>query len=224
MDILREKLLDCGLSTEIVDKMCTYSAFMLEENEKYNLTRIEEPEEIAEKHFLDSIAGAEMIADNATVLDVGTGAGFPGIPLKIVRPDIKLTVLDSSNKKINFVRMGANKTGIDVNCIVGRAEELKDFRESFDCVVSRAVASLNILLEICVPLVKTGGILLAYKGAIAEKELAGAANALNILGCTAEIVESGIAGYEHNIIKITKNKNTVSKFPRKYAQIKSSPL
>lgn len=222
--MLRKKLVECGLSSKIVDKMCIYSDFMLKENQKYNLTRIQDPIEIAEKHFLDSIAGADLIPQNASVIDVGTGAGFPGIPLKIVRPDICLTVLDSSNKKVNFVEMAAKKAEIEITAIVGRAEELSDFRESFDCVVSRAVATLPILLEICIPLLKKGGIMLAYKGATSAQELSISENALNILGCSAEIIESGLEKYKHSIIKIVKNKNTGSKFPRKYAQIKSSPL
>lgn len=224
MNVFQEYLIAYGLSPQEVQKMWIYAAFLLSENEKYNLTRITEQKEMAQKHFIDSIIPEDFIPEGASVMDVGTGPGFPGIPLKIVRPDIQLTVLDSSAKKIEFVRKAAENAAVAVEALIGRAEELQEKRESFDIVVSRAVAALPILLELCMPLVKVGGKLLAYKGAIAEEELRNSKNALSILGCTAEIKNANLPEREHKIIVVTKHKKTASKFPRRYAQIKSSPL
>ena len=204
---------------------------ILEWNEKINLTRIVEPEEVAVKHFADSLALTKYfdIPENASLIDVGTGAGFPGIPLKIFREDIKLTLLDSLNKRLNFLDTVAEEIGIDVNTVHSRAEDAgKDVaqRESYDIAISRAVARLNTLCEYCIPLVKVGGSFIAMKAADYKEELKEAENAVKILG--GEVVsvnEFNLEGAgERALIVINKKDNTSDKYPRAGKKIKNKPL
>lgn len=205
-----------------------YYALMTEKNKVMNLTRITEPSDAALKHFYDSASVLKYvdIEKNALVADIGTGAGFPGIPLKILRPDLQLTLIDSSEKKTAFVRQAAKELGLAVTCLVGRAEDLvrTALRESFGYALSRAVASLPALLELCIPFVKKGGLFIAYKGADYEEELAASANARNILNAEVQHVFLPYAERSHALLTFLKRESTEQKYPRKYALIKSKPL
>ncbi len=234
MDILFEesKKLGIKLNEDQLSKFKEYENFLLEYNLHTNLTAITDHEDIAIKHFLDSILVSKFfeISKKAKIIDVGTGAGFPGMPLKILRPDIDLTLIDSLNKRINFLNKLCNKIKIKANIIHARAEELShkdDFREKFDIAVSRAVASLNVLCEYCIPYLKTGGFFLALKGANVEEEIENSKKALEILGSEIQDVKTfelpknkGI----RSVIIIKKNKDIPPKYPRPNSQISKKPL
>lgn len=208
-----------------------YYNSLIEWNEKINLTRIVEPEEVALKHFADSLLVVKYfdIPENASLIDVGTGAGFPGIPLKIFRADIKLTLLDSLNKRLNFLSAAADNIGIEAETVHSRAEEAGkniEYREKYDVAISRAVARLNVLCEYCLPFVKPGGYFVAMKGADYKEETAEAKNAVKALG--GEIIKSesfklGEAG-ERAVIVIKKILPTPDKYPRAAKKIKNKPL
>lgn len=209
-----------------------YFELLVEWNEKMNLTAITDADGVALKHFADCLELFNYIdiPKNSSVIDVGTGAGFPGVVLKIARPDIKLTLLDSLNKRLVFLSTVCDKIGIDAEIIHSRAEEgarRKNLREGFDFAVSRAVAQLNVLSEYCLPYVKVGGKFVALKGPQAKQEISSAYNAVNTLGgkITADFEFSLPSdGGERTIIEITKQKNTPEKYPRQSAKIKSNPL
>ncbi len=197
-------------------------------NEKVNLTAITEHEDVFVKHFLDSVLPIDEIKQNASVVDVGTGAGFPGVPIKIVRDDIRLTLVDSLNKRINFLDSLKQKLNLEFNSIHARAEDFcKNNREKFDVAVARAVARLNTLCEYLLPLIKVGGIVLAYKGSSAAEETIEAKNAINLLGGKIEKTLSfnlpNHAG-ERNLIIIKKIKPTPTKYPRGQNQPKIKPI
>lgn len=206
----------------------TYFEELVSYNEKVNLTNIVEKYDVFTKHFLDSLLPIVEIPENASVVDVGTGAGFPGLPLKIVREDIELTLVDSLNKRITFLNMICDKLKIKSNNVHSRAEDFaKTNREKFDIATARAVAKLNTLLEYLLPLVKIGGHVIAYKGSNYQEELNDAKNAIEILG--GEIVktlpfslpnETG----ERNIIIIKKIKPTPIEYPRGRNLPKSNPI
>ncbi len=195
-----------------------YTKFLIEENEKYNLTAITDEKEIVVKHFIDSCLPYNEIALNAKVIDVGTGAGFPGVPLKILRDDLKLTLVDSLQKRVGFLEQLMQILGInDVRCVHARAEDyVKEGREKFDYAISRAVASMPTLCEYLIPYVKVGGKVLMYKGQKGNEELAMAKNAITLLGGQYEktlnfdLNENGA----RNIYIIKKIKLTDKKFPR----------
>ena len=197
-------------------------------NEKVNLTAITEKNEVYTKHFLDSILSIDAIPFNSSVVDVGTGAGFPSLPIKIVRPDIKLTMVDSLNKRINFLNHLCEKLKIESTNVHARAEEFaQKNREQFDVAVARAVAKLNTLLEYLLPLVKVGGLVIAYKGGNIAEEFMEAENALNILG--GKVLKSLRFdlpnGYgERNILIIEKIKPTDKKYPRLQNKPKTDPI
>lgn len=227
MDEFMRRLIELGIEPDAAKQMQRYAQMMLEVNRIHNLTRITEPVEMAEKHFYDSLAPDRLglIPKGAVILDVGTGGGFPGIPLAILRPDLQVTLLDSSEKKINFVKTAAEKIGISCSCLVGRAEELSELRGSFDLVVSRAVAALPMLLELCAPFIKRGGRMIAYKGVGAESEMGQAAHAAQTLGLAiGQCIPAGIREMQHNLIVYRKTGNTPAQYPRRFAKIKSSPL
>lgn len=229
-ELLTSGLHTLNLSDEGVPALIRYADMLVETNKVMNLTAITEPDQIATLHFLDS-AALLTLADfhGKTVADVGTGAGFPGMPLRILEPTIKLTLLDSLNKRITFLQDVCTELGLDdVNCIHGRAEEFAaDHRESFDIVTSRAVAPLPLLCELCLPLVKQGGCFLSMKSVDADEELRSASRAIEILGGKVEkAVDYDIPGTEirHRLIFIKKMKETPKKYPRTFAKIKKNPL
>lgn len=177
---------DIVLRDKQLEQFFLYAGLLKEWNEKINLTAITQPEEVAVKHFLDSLSPLRYIElpKNASVIDVGTGAGFPGIPLLIVRPDIKLTLLDSLNKRLVFLNEVLRVLGLTAETVHARAEEAginQNYRENYDIAVSRAVAPLNVLCEYCLPLVKPGGKFLSMKGPQAQEEIEASKNAINSL-------------------------------------------
>ena len=214
-----------GLSKEQIDKFEFYSNLLLEWNEKFNLTSITDKDEIVQKHFIDSIYLVKYVdLSNKSLLDVGSGAGFPGIPLAIACPTAKITLLESNGKKVSFLKEAIKVLGLNnVSVIQGRSEELNK-REHYDFVTARAVKQLNILLEISVHLLKVKGIFIAYKGD-AESELKEAEKAISKLSLEV------IADYKYELpfgkrelILLSKMKATPNKYPRNYSQIIKSPL
>ncbi len=209
----------------------TYARLLTEKNKVMNLTAVTDRDGIAVKHFADSISilSAADIPAGSSVIDIGTGAGFPGIPLLIMRPDIRLTLADSTAKKIDFVSDVIKELGLSANTVTGRAEELSHkevYRENYDFCVSRAVASLNILCELCIPFLKTGGLFIAMKGSKADEEISESEITLKKLKSeiinTKEIHLSD--GFNRKLILIKKTGETGSKFPRQYGQILKKPL
>ena len=228
--LLREGLSALGLPEDGVPALMRYAELLVEKNKVMNLTAITEPSDIATLHFLDS-AALLTLADfrDKTVADVGTGAGFPGLPLKIVEPSIRLTLLDSLNKRIDFLGEVCTDLGLsDVACVHGRAEEFAaEHREGFDIVTSRAVANLRMLCELCLPLVKVGGHFLAMKSVDSDEELAQARGAIAALGAVTERqADYTIPGTDvrHRLIVLKKVKKTEKKYPRTFAKIKKNPL
>lgn len=209
-----------------------YFELLVSWNEKMNLTAITDTDGVALKHFADclSLFNYVDIPKNSSVIDVGTGAGFPGVVLKIARPDIKLTLLDSLNKRLVFLDTVCSEIEIDAEIIHSRAEEgarKENLREHFDFAVSRAVAQLNVLSEYCLPYVKKGGKFCALKGPQAKDEIKNAYNAVNTLGAKISAsYEFSLPsdGGERTIVEITKQNFTPNKYPRQSAKIKSNPL
>ena len=220
------------LSDEQLSQFEHYKDLLIEWNEKINLTAITESDEVDTKHFVDSLYGLKFMANVKTVIDVGTGAGFPGLPLKVAKPELSLTLLDSLNKRLNFLKEVTAKLNLDdVTFIHSRAEDgavcASPLRESFDVAVSRAVANLSVLAEYCLPYVKLGGVFLAYKGGDVEEELANANCAIETLG--GEV--NGVFSYTipqtditHSIVVIKKIKPTPDKYPRLQGKIQKKPL
>lgn len=223
--------LGLSVSSQQLDRFGKLAELLVEQNKTMNLTAITDPDGIAVKHFADSISvlSAVEFKSGAKVLDVGTGAGFPGIPLLIMRPDIDLTMLDSTAKKLKYVANTVDSLGLNANVLHSRAEEAAqkpEYRESFDIVCSRAVAALNILCEYCLPFVKKDGIFAAMKGAKAQEEIEVANNAIKTLG--GEIIDKKSFtlsdGAERTIIIIKKISHNLPKYPRPSAQIAKKPL
>ncbi len=215
------KQIDIELSNEQIDKFFTYKDLLKEWNEKINLTAIVDDEEILLKHFIDSLTIEKYITENSSIIDVGTGAGFPGIPLKIVREDIELTLLDSLNKRINFLNEVIDANNLkNVCCIHGRAEDVSretSMRESFDYATARAVANLSTLSELCLPFVKIGGKFICMKGNNID-EVEEAKRAIEVLGGKIVNIEKLLlpnSDIERNIIIIEKVKQTPKQYPRK---------
>lgn len=209
-----------------------YFELLAEWNEKMNLTAITDESGVALKHFADSLSLLKFvdIPQNSSLADVGTGAGFPGVVLKIARPDIKLTLIDSLNKRLVFLNEVCSQLGIDAELIHSRAEDgARDekLRESFDFAVSRAVARMNVLSEYCLPYVKVGGAFCAMKGAQANEEFKESLNAINTLGGKLEkkyFFELPENGGERAIAVVRKVKNTPQKYPRQSGKIKAKAL
>lgn len=234
-DILRQGIKDFGIEVndQMVSDLKTYREILVDWNQKMNLTGIEEEKEVFIKHFLDSISAVSngYIKDGISLIDVGTGAGFPGLPLKICLQNIKLTLLDSLNKRINFLQEVSNTVNLkDVEFIHGRAEDFgknSDYREQYDVATARAVAGLPILMEFCVPFVKIGGYFVCLKGPNANLELEGSKMAMDILGLEfVEKIDIELPNEElkHNILVFKKIKNTPEKYPRKAGKPAKSPI
>lgn len=227
---IKAKQIEIELIKEQIEKYYNYMNLLLEWNEKINLTAIIEPREIILKHFVDSLTIAKYIKDDEKLIDVGTGAGFPGIPLSIVKENTDIVLLDSLNKRINFLEEVKENLKLEnITTIHGRAEEFgknKNEREKYDIATSRAVASLNILLEYLLPLVKVGGRAICMKGSNIE-EIENAKNALEILGGKIEKIEEITlpnSDIKRNIIIVKKVKNTPSKYPRKPGTPSKEPI
>jgi 16S rRNA (guanine527-N7)-methyltransferase len=220
------------ISFEQAEQLDSYMTMLLAWNERMNLTAITEPEEVIVKHFADSISPLCFYdMKGKRVIDVGTGAGFPGIPLRIAEPQLELTLVDALQKRVGFLQSVCDELGLDdVECIHARAEELaadEDYREQFDIAVSRAVAGLNVLCEYDLPYVKVGGSLIALKGKLAMEELKQAENAISELGGeVAEVkdVKLPVCGIVHSLVEIRKVRNTDSKYPRRAKKIATKPL
>ena len=219
------------LDETALDRLCQYRELLIEWNEKINLTALTAHEDIALKHFADSLLLLRYIdiEKDARVIDVGTGAGFPGVVLKIARPDISLTLLDSLNKRLTFLDIVCSELGLSgVELIHSRAEDgsRTKLRDSFDIAVSRAVASLNTLCEYDMPYVKVGGRFIAMKGKGADEELDSAQNAITTLGGEMQAKHDFILGDagERSIIEIKKIAPTPDAYPRKSKAIKNKPL
>lgn len=213
------------------ERLIKYADLLREWNEKINLTAITDPEGIVVKHFLDCalLLTAVKLPESAKVVDVGTGAGFPGMVLKILRPDIEITLMDGLNKRLVFLDEVAKALDLEVKTVHLRAEEAgknQSYRERFDLATARAVSRLNVLYEYCLPLVKVGGVFCAMKGPSASEELSEARKAAGILGGgKAEIKETTLTGEEKRCFVITKKiSQTPPKYPRISAKISKQPL
>lgn len=225
----------CELGLDVTDiqlkQLVCYAKLLVEWNEKINLTAITDDKGIAIKHFLDSATALCTGYLGDKVIDVGTGAGFPGLVLKILKPQIKITLLDSLNKRINFLNTVSQSLDLDdVLTVHMRAEDggqTAELREKFDTAVSRAVANLKVLAEYTLPFVKVGGYFLALKGPVAEEELNDAKRAISILGGQVEKVYDAkipFSDLNHKIIIIKKVRHTPIKYPRKAVQITKIPI
>ena len=221
-------LLGLELPEETRQKLCDFGAAMVKQNEVMNLTAITAPDQVAKLHLLDSLT-VLCCADlkGKQIIDVGCGAGFPGVPLAIACPEAKITLLDSLAKRMNWLDTVLPQLAVtNARTLTARAEEaVTDRREKFDFATSRAVARLNILLELTAPYVRVGGKVLAMKGAAAREELAEAKNAIKKLGLQLEEVKDfPIDGTNHSVIILKKVAHTPAQYPRRYAKIKQAPL
>ncbi len=219
------------LDEKALERFDIYGRLLAEWNEKINLTAITDPEGIALKHFADSLSVLKYckIGEGASLIDVGTGAGFPGLALLIARPDIKLTLLDSTKKKLGVIEDILSNIGLSAELLHSRAEEAgqkADFREKFDFATARAVANLRELSEYCLPFVKKGGSFISMKAAKADEEISGAKKAIAVLGGKIEKTESFnlFEAGERNIVVIKKVSSTPAKYPRPSAKIAKNPL
>lgn len=233
LNLLKEKAEKYGilLDERALERFDIYGKLLVEWNEKINLTAITEPEDIAIKHFLDclTVFSKVDIKQGARIIDVGTGAGFPGVVMLIARPDLKMTLLDSTNKRLNVIRDILEKLELEAEIVHARAEEAgrsKLYREKFDFSTARAVSNLRDLSEYCLPFVKVGGSFISMKGAKAQEEIDGAKNAVKLLGgeikekITFDLENSG----ERSIVIVKKISSTPAKFPRASAKIANNPL
>lgn len=231
--LLKEKAEKCGiiLDEKALERFDIYARRLVEWNEKINLTAITDPDEIVIKHFVDSLTvfSAIEIPEGSRVIDVGTGAGFPGVAMLIARPDLDITLLDSTNKKLNVIRDILENIGLEANVVHKRAEEAgqsKDFRESYDFATARAVSNLRDLSEYCLPFVKVGGTFISMKSAKADEEIEEGKKAISVLGGkikekkTFELEQAG----ERTIILIEKFSSTPGKYPRPSAKIAKNPI
>ncbi len=217
-----------GNAFERLDK---YAEMLVETNKSFNLTAITEPDDVTVKHFADCLAlfGNVNIPENARIIDVGTGAGFPGLVLLLTRPDIKMTFLDSTKKKLGFIQNVLNETGVSAEVVHARAEEAgqnPQYREKFDFATARAVANLTNLSEYCLPFVKVGGEFVSMKAAASDEEIASAKKAIGILGGNIEndIIFDLTDGMPRRIVEIKKLSQTPTKYPRPSAKIAKNPI
>ena len=226
---LETKCAEAGivLDETVQQKLETYTTMLVEWNGKMNLTAITDPLEINEKHYLDCLLPLRAVPENSLVCDVGSGAGFPGVVWAIARSDVHVVLLEPTGKRCTFLNALIKELGLTNASVVNERAEayVKEKRESFDVVTARAVASLSILSELCVPLVKCGGIFLAMKGSKGKEEDQEAQGALNKLGCEKEeiLIDTLSFGERVNLI-YRKVRSTPAKYPRNYGQIKKKPL
>ena len=229
LDTLQQGLpeLELELPEEICRRLCDFGRAMVAQNEVMNLTGITEDTAVAKLHLLDSLTVlSTRDLRGKSLIDVGCGAGFPGVPLAIACPDAKITLLDSLGKRMKWLETVLPTLGVSAECVTARAEEaVATRRESYDFATSRAVARLNILLELTAPYVKVGGAVLAMKGAAAREELSECDGAIRKLGLKLEEVrEFPIDGTTHAVIVLRKIAPTPAKYPRRFAKIKQNPL
>ena len=214
------------LSAEQLALFETYYAMLADWNTRVNLTAITEPEDVAKKHFLDSLAAAPYLKPNASIVDVGTGAGFPGLPLLILRPDLKVTLMDSLQKRLVFLEAVIKELNLNAACVHARAEDAGQnllHRERYDAALTRAVSALPVLAELTLPLVKIGGVSIAYKGDSSE-ELEQAKRALEILHARAERVVIPSDYGVRELVILTKQAATPKLYPRKAGTPAKKPL
>ncbi|MBR5319803.1 MAG: 16S rRNA (guanine(527)-N(7))-methyltransferase RsmG [Peptococcaceae bacterium] len=234
-DILNQAFTSEGFNlTEQQNKQfVTYFDMLIDWNQKINLTAIEEPTEVAYKHFVDSACLMRVVPDlkHKTMIDIGTGAGFPGVPLNIMEPELYVTLFDSLNKRILFLQELCKALELkNIRAVHGRAEEFgikPDYRQQFDIATARAVARMPVLLEICLPFVKKGGIFIALKGPELENEIKESNNALKELGGKVVDVQQftlADGAYTRNLAVIEKIKDTPKKYPRKAGTPQKKPL
>lgn len=212
-----------------IEQFEKYFSMLIETNKVMNLTAITEEDDVAVKHFLDSALPEKLFPQNAAVIDIGSGAGFPALPLKIVRPDLKITMVDSLNKRIGFLNDVIEKLNIEgANAVHSRAEDFaKNNREKFDAAVARAVAPLNTLVEYLLPFVKVGGVCIIYKSSKLAEELKNSQKAIEILGSKVEKIEKYYIEekeLEREILILKKIKNTPPKYPRDKNKPKLNPI
>lgn len=232
-DLLFSEAQSIGITLDDIalDRFKKYYEMLIDYNSRMNLTAITEEQDVIVKHFCDSLYPLVKfdVPKSAKIIDVGTGAGFPGIPLLIARPDLKLTLLDGLNKRLVFLSDVLSAISLEAEIVHARAEEGatdKNYREKFDIATSRAVARLNILSEYCLPYLKKGGIFLALKGPAAAEELKEAQNALKVLGGELESSEEYRLSddSERTILSVRKTKGTPPMYPRHNSKIKKQPL
>ena len=230
-NMLMEAAARCGMELDerSAAQMAEFWAYLKEVNQSMNLTRVDSDAEAAERHFVDSLAPlkAGLIPRGARVLDVGSGAGFPGMPLAIARPDADVTLMDSLGKRVNFLSEAARRAGVRVNAVHARAEEAArgELREAFDVVTARAVARLNVLCELALPFVRVGGVLVAYKGPAADEELAEAAAAIKRLGGgAARVLSADMPGRDARLVVVKKLTPTPKSFPRRPGEAARKPI
>ena len=227
---LEQGLPELGMGIGLIPRLAGFAELVLERNQVMNLTAITEPKDVAALHLLDSLELAALAGLEAgRLVDVGCGAGFPGVPTAIARPGLQVTLLDSLGKRMDFLREACGKLGLEnVECIHQRAEEFAGARrEAFDFAVSRAVAALPVLCELCLPLVRVGGKMLAMKSANSDEEIQGAGHAAEVLGGRVEWVKDytiPTTDVVHRVVCVEKVKATPGKYPRRFALIKKQPL
>lgn len=229
-ETLERGLPQLGMGVDLIPRLAAFAELVLERNQVMNLTAITEPKDVAALHLLDSLSLIRLAElEQGSVVDVGCGAGFPGVPLAIARPELTVTLLDSLGKRVDFLREACEALELkNTVCVHQRAEEFAETqREQFDTAVSRAVAALPMLCELCLPLVKPGGRMLAMKSANSEEEINSAKKAIAILGGKIEWVKDytvPTTDVTHRIVSIQKVAPTPRKYPRRFAQIKKQPL
>lgn len=225
------KPFEINIDEDAFIRLDKFAELLIETNKSFNLTAIKEPDDVTVKHFADCLAIFKYvdIPENAKIIDVGTGAGFPGLVLKLARPDINMTFLDSTKKKLGFIENVLNACGVKGETLHMRAEEaaqLSKYREQFDFATARAVAALPVLSEYCLPFVKQGGSFVSMKSAESNEEMEAAKKAISILGgkIESDIVFDLVENMPRRIITIKKNSQTPTKYPRPSAQIAKKPL
>ena len=231
-EIFQKNGLEQYIRNDMIEKFGKLTEIMIQTNAVMNITALTTVEKIIPLHYADCVKIAEQIPEGATVIDIGCGGGFPILPLAIVRPDLKMTCLDSTDKKVRYVQNTANELGLKINTLSARAEDaakMQEYRDTFDVAISRAVARMNLLDELCMPFVKIDGVFIAMKGAAGQEELEEAKNGIQRLGgqitCAEEYnLYTGLEEEKRTVIEIRKVTATPKEFPRGFGAIKKKPL